>query len=38
MRRPAAQEETLSRIRQWRTTCPNLTIRSTFIVGFPGET
>jgi ribosomal protein S12 methylthiotransferase len=38
MRRPAAQEETLSRIRQWRTACPALTIRSTFIVGFPGET
>ena len=38
MRRPAAQEETLSRIRQWRATCPGLTIRSTFIVGFPGET
>jgi len=38
MRRPAAQEETLSRIRQWRTDCPSLTIRSTFIVGFPGET
>jgi hypothetical protein len=38
MRRPAAQEETLSRIRQWRTVCPGLTIRSTFIVGFPGET
>jgi ribosomal protein S12 methylthiotransferase len=38
MRRPAAQEETLSRIRQWRTACPPLTIRSTFIVGFPGET
>jgi ribosomal protein S12 methylthiotransferase len=38
MRRPAAQEETLSRIRQWRTACPSLTIRSTFIVGFPGET
>jgi ribosomal protein S12 methylthiotransferase len=37
MRRPAAQEETLSRIRQWRSICPNLTIRSTFIVGFPGE-
>jgi ribosomal protein S12 methylthiotransferase len=37
MRRPAAQEETLSRIRQWRTACPALTIRSTFIVGFPGE-
>ena len=38
MKRPAAQEETLSRIRQWRTLCPDLTIRSTFIVGFPGET
>ena len=38
MRRPAAQEETLSRIRQWRAQCPALTIRSTFIVGFPGET
>src|SRR6202162_5705420 len=38
MQRPAAQEKTLSRIRQWRTTCPNFTIRSTFIVGFPGET
>src|SRR5271156_6152873 len=38
MRRPAAQEETLSRIQQWRATCPDLTIRSTFIVGFPGET
>jgi ribosomal protein S12 methylthiotransferase len=38
MRRPAAQEETLSRVRQWRKECANLTIRSTFIVGFPGET
>jgi ribosomal protein S12 methylthiotransferase len=38
MRRPAAQEETLSRIRRWRADCPDLTIRSTFIVGFPGET
>jgi ribosomal protein S12 methylthiotransferase len=38
MRRPAAQEETLDRIRAWRTECPALTIRSTFIVGFPGET
>ena len=38
MRRPAAQEETLSRIRQWRDACPSLTVRSTFIVGFPGET
>jgi ribosomal protein S12 methylthiotransferase len=38
MRRPAAQEKTLERIRAWRGVCPNLTIRSTFIVGFPGET
>src|SRR5262245_11958989 len=38
MRRPAAQEKTLERIRRWRDICPSLTIRSTFIVGFPGET
>src|SRR3981081_4355628 len=38
MKRPAAQEETLGRIRRWRDICPDLTIRSTFIVGFPGET
>ena len=38
MRRPAAQEKTLSRIARWREICPELTIRSTFIVGFPGET
>jgi ribosomal protein S12 methylthiotransferase len=38
MRRPAAQERTLERIKSWRDTCPSLTIRSTFIVGFPGET
>jgi ribosomal protein S12 methylthiotransferase len=38
MRRPAAQEQTLERIQAWRATCPDLTIRSTFIVGFPGET
>jgi ribosomal protein S12 methylthiotransferase len=38
MKRPAAQERTLERIRAWRTICPELTIRSTFIVGFPGET
>jgi ribosomal protein S12 methylthiotransferase len=37
MRRPAAGEQTLDRIRQWRTACPNLAVRSTFIVGFPGE-
>jgi ribosomal protein S12 methylthiotransferase len=38
MRRPAAQEKTLERIQRWRATCPELTVRSTFIVGFPGET
>jgi ribosomal protein S12 methylthiotransferase len=38
MRRPAAQEKTLKRIASWRHACPQLTIRSTFIVGFPGET
>jgi len=38
MRRPAAQERTLEQIRRWRTICPELAIRSTFIVGFPGET
>src|SRR5271169_917234 len=38
MRRPAAQEKTLARIGKWREICPSLTIRSTFIVGFPGET
>jgi ribosomal protein S12 methylthiotransferase len=38
MRRPAAQEKTLDRIRKWRDECPALTLRSTFIVGFPGET
>ncbi|MGE0408165.1 MAG: 30S ribosomal protein S12 methylthiotransferase RimO [Amphiplicatus sp.] len=38
MRRPAAQEETLSRIHRWRTMRPDLVLRSTFIVGFPGET
>jgi len=38
MRRPAAAENTLKRIRHWRDICPELVIRSTFIVGFPGET
>ena len=38
MRRPAAAEKTLERIQRWREMQPNLTIRSTFIVGFPGET
>jgi ribosomal protein S12 methylthiotransferase len=37
MRRPAARERTLERIARWRALCPDLTIRSTFIVGFPGE-
>ena len=37
MRRPAAQEKILRRIARWREICPDLTIRSTFIVGFPGE-
>ena len=38
MRRPGNQEKTLDRIRKWRGICPDLAIRSTFIVGFPGET
>jgi ribosomal protein S12 methylthiotransferase len=38
MRRPGNQEKTLERIKAWRAICPDLTIRSTFIVGFPGET
>ncbi len=38
MRRPANQARTLERIAAWRAACPELTIRSTFIVGFPGET
>src|SRR5215471_9386122 len=38
MKRPAAQAKTLERIARWREICPALTIRSTFIVGFPGET
>jgi ribosomal protein S12 methylthiotransferase len=38
MRRPAHQEKTLDRIRKWRDICPDLAVRSTFIVGFPGET
>jgi ribosomal protein S12 methylthiotransferase len=38
MRRPAAQDKTLARIAQWRAQCPELVLRSTFIVGFPGET
>lgn len=38
MKRPAAAEKTLDRIKQWRSLCPNITLRSTFIVGYPGET
>jgi len=38
MRRPAHQEKTLLRLQRWRRICPDLAIRSTFIVGFPGET
>src|SRR5574344_1066578 len=38
MKRPAFEDKTLERIKKWRAACPGLTIRSTFIVGFPGET
>jgi len=38
MRRPANTQNNLDRVRAWRSICPDLTIRSTFIVGFPGET
>jgi ribosomal protein S12 methylthiotransferase len=38
MQRPAASEKVLQRINRWREICPDLTLRSTFIVGFPGET
>ena len=38
MKRPASSERVLERIRQWREACPDITIRSTFIAGFPGET
>jgi ribosomal protein S12 methylthiotransferase len=38
MKRPAASEKVLARIERWRRECPELTLRSTFIVGFPGET
>ena len=38
MKRPASTEKTLERIRAWRQVCPELTLRSTFITGFPGET
>jgi len=38
MKRPAMAEDTLRRLEAWRRICPELTVRSTFIVGFPGET
>ena len=38
MKRPGSQEKVLERIQAWREVCPQLVIRSTFIVGFPGET
>lgn len=38
MKRPASSENTLARIKKWREICPDITLRSTFIVGFPGET
>jgi ribosomal protein S12 methylthiotransferase len=38
MKRPAAAEKVLARIEAWRKACPDITIRSTFIAGFPGET
>ena len=38
MQRPASSENVLARIKQWRSICPDITLRSTFIVGFPGET
>jgi len=38
MKRPASSENTLARIKRWREICPDITLRSTFIVGFPGET
>ena len=38
MKRPAAAEKNLERIQAWRKICPDITLRSTFIVGFPGET
>lgn len=38
MKRPASSENVLKRIQQWRSVCPDIVLRSTFIVGFPGET
>jgi hypothetical protein len=38
MKRPASAENNLERLRAWRAVCPEMTVRSTFITGFPGET
>lgn len=38
MKRPAFEDKTMARIHKWREQCPDITLRSTFIVGFPGET
>jgi ribosomal protein S12 methylthiotransferase len=38
MKRPASSEKVLERLRAWRAICPDITVRSTFIAGFPGET
>ena len=38
MKRPASAEKVLARLERWRSACPDITVRSTFIVGFPGET
>ena len=38
MKRPGKIDKTIERIKNWRTICPDITLRSTFIVGFPGET
>jgi len=38
MKRPASAEKVLQRLQSWRSICPDITVRSTFIVGFPGET
>ncbi|MCP3044023.1 30S ribosomal protein S12 methylthiotransferase RimO [Xanthomonas euvesicatoria] len=38
MKRPGAVEKTLERVQRWKAMCPEITVRSTFIVGFPGET
>ena len=38
MKRPASSENVLNRVQRWREVCPDITLRSTFIVGFPGET